>query len=89
MAFSVLDVNSKLVSKTCYASYYMTDPSHAMGFCWFHLLILKLMDVFQSFMKGSSLNFQLDFSCKQKTLHKYCLTDNRCSYKLSDTANLS
>ena len=57
MAFSMLDVNSEVVSKTSHASYHMTDPFRGMELCWFYLLVSKLMDFFQIFMKQAKLSY--------------------------------
>ena len=57
MAFSMLDVNSEIVNKTSHASYHMTDPFCGMELCWFYLLVSKLMDFFQIFMKQVKLSY--------------------------------
>ena len=57
MAFPMLDVNSEISNKTSRASYRMADPLRGVGLCWFYLLVFKLMDVFQIFMKQVKLSY--------------------------------
>ena len=57
MAFSMIEVNSEIVNKTSHASYHMTDLFRGMELCWFYLLVSKLMDFFQIFMKQTKLSY--------------------------------